>query len=126
MGLVSAKLTLSNPRLEDLRPLEVTALADSGAYFFCLPLHVAQELHLETLTDKEITTADGKRTVCPYVGPVRVNFEDRACYVGAVVLGNQVFLGAIPMEDMDLVILLLEQRVAPNPLRPQFAGTTIQ
>ena len=125
MGLVSAKLTLSNPRLEDLRPLEVTALADSGSNFLCLPLHIAQELRLETLMDKEITTADGKRAVCPYVGPVRVTFENRGCYVGAVILGNQVLLGAIPMEDMDLVILLLEQRVAPNPLRPQFAGTSI-
>ena len=125
MGLVSTKLTLSNPRLEELRPLEVTALADSGAYFLCLPEEVANELRLESDSEKEVTTADGKRQTCRYVGPVRVAFENRSCYVGGVVLGNQVLLGAIPMEDMDLVVLLLEQRVAPNPLRPQFAGTTI-
>ncbi len=71
--------------------------------------------------DKEVTTADGKRTFCPYVGPVRIHFENRGCYVGAIVLGDQVLLGAIPMEDMDLVVLPLERRVAVNPLNPNFA-----
>ena len=126
MGLVSAKLILSNPRREEVRPMEVTALADSGAFFLCLPEEIAAELRLESDSEKEVTTADGRRQVCRYVGPVRVAFGDRSCYVGAVVLGNQVLLGAIPMEDMDLVVMPLEQRVAPNPLRPQFAGTTIQ
>ena len=44
------------------------------------------------------------------------------CYVGAIVLGDEVLLGAIPMEDMDLVVLPLERRVAVNPLNPNFAA----
>ena len=31
-------------------------------------------------------------------------------------------LGAIPMEDMDLVVLPLERRIAVNPLNPNFAA----
>ena len=60
--------------------------------------------------------------MCRYVGPVRIRFENRSCYVGAIVLGEQVLLGAIPMEDMDLVVLPLERRIAVNPLHPHFAA----
>ena len=31
-------------------------------------------------------------------------FEKRFCYVGAPVLGDEVLLGAVPMDDMDLVV----------------------
>ena len=71
---------------------------------------------------REVTAADGKRTVCPDVGPIQIRFENRSCFVGAVVLGGQVLSGAIPMEDMDLVVLPLERRVAVNLLHPHFAG----
>ena len=53
---------------------------------------------------------------------MRVAFENRSCYVGAIVMGDQVLLGAIPMEDMDLVVLPLERRIAVNPLHPNHAA----
>ena len=122
MGLASAIITLSNPRLDDLRPVGLEALADSGATFLCIPQYVADQLRLERTLTKEVTTADGKRTICPYVGLIHVHFDNRDCYVGAIVLGGQVLLGAIPMEDMDLVVLPLERRIAINPLNPNFAA----
>lgn len=125
MGPATGKITIANPRLETLRPLEVEALADTGAVFLCIPQHVANQLQLQKLMDKEVTTADGKRALCPYVGPVQVRFDNRGCFVGAVVLGDQVLLGAIPMEDMDLV-LPLERRIAVNPLNPNFAAGLIK
>lgn len=42
----------------------------------------------------------------------------RECVTGALVLGNQVLLGAIPMEDMDLLIEPSRLRVSVNPLSP--------
>jgi hypothetical protein len=48
--------------------------------------------------------ADGSRLSVAYVGPIRVRFDDRFCFVGAFVMGNEVLLGAVPMEDMDLVV----------------------
>ena len=126
MGLASARITLSNPRLDSLRPVEVEALADTGAVLLCIPEHVATQLRLEVLMDKEVTTTDGKRTLCPYVGPIRIRFENRGCYVGAIILGDQVLLGAIPIEDMDLVVLPLERRVAVNPLNPNFAAGLVK
>lgn len=122
MGLATAKIILDNPRLESLKPIETPALADTGALFLCLPDHVAAQLQLMETSKKEITTADGRRQLCPYVGPVHVRFENRECYVGAVVLGDEVLLGAVPMEDMDLVIIPSERRVAVNPQNPNFAA----
>ncbi len=126
MGFASAVITLANPRRDDLKPVDVEALADSGAVFLCIPQHVANQLELETLMDKEVTTADGNRTLCPYVGPVQIRFDNRGCYVGAIVLGDEVLLGAIPMEDMDLVVMPLERRVVVNPLNPNFAAGKVK
>lgn len=122
MGRVSAKLLLDNPRLDSLQPMEVQALVDSGALFLCIPEHVANQLELKATSQKEITTADGKRQLCPYVGPVHVRFGNRECYVGAVVLGDEVLLGAVPMEDLDLVVTPSERGVIANPLNPNFAA----
>ncbi len=122
MGLATAKLLLDNPRFDSMEPVEVEALADTGALFLCIPDHVANQLRLTETSKKEITTADGKRQLCPYVGPVHVRFGNRECYVGAVVLGDQVLLGAVPMEDLDLVVVPSDRRVIPNPLNPNFAA----
>ena len=126
MGLASANITLANPCPAALKPLQVEALADSGAVFLCIPEHISNQLQLEVDSEKEVTTADGVRQMCRYVGPVHIRFENRSCYVGAVVIGDQVLLGAIPMEDMDLVVLPLERRVAVNPLNPNFAAGLVK
>jgi hypothetical protein len=42
--------------------------------------------------------------------------------MGAIVMGDEVLLGAIPMEDMDLVVLRQHRRVDVNPLNPNFAA----
>jgi hypothetical protein len=50
-----------------------------------------------------------------------ISFANRQCYAGAMVLGDEASLGAIPMEDMDLVVLPGAQRVAVNPANPNIA-----
>ena len=115
-------LTLKNPRNPDSLPVEVQALPDTGAVFLIIPEHIRLQLGLEELTQKEITLADGSRQMVPYVGPVETRFKNRAAYVGAIVMGDEVLLGAIPMEDMDLVVIPLQRRVDVNPLNPNFAA----
>jgi clan AA aspartic protease len=127
MGLSPAKIALDNPRLPNLQPVEVEALADTGAVFLCIPEHVATQLQLQETSKKEVTVADGRRRqLLPYVGPIHIRFQNRECYVGAVVLGDEVLLGAVPMEDMDLVVIPSERRVAVNPLNPNFAAGLVK
>ena len=122
MGIARAKIRLENPKRADLKVVEADASVDTGSLFLCLPQALRLELQLQETSKKEVTTADGKRCLCPYVGPVRIQFENRECYVGAVVLGNEVLLGAVPMEDMDLVVIPSARKVVPNPLHPDFAA----
>ena len=122
VGLTYAMLILRNPRREDIPPLKVKALADTGAMFLIIPERIRQRLELEQLLEKDVTLADGSRRMLPYVGPIETRFKNRAAFVGAIVMGDEVLLGAIPMEDMDLVVIPLERRVDINPKHPHVAA----
>lgn len=122
MGLVYAMLTLKNPRNEAVQPMVTEALVDTGSVYLVIPEHVRLQLSLEQQGSKEVTLADGTRRPVPYVGPVELHFKNRTAYTGAIVMGDEVLLGAIPMEDMDLVVLPHERRVDINPLNPNFAA----
>ena len=59
MGIVYSKITLRNPRLPRIEPIEVNALADSGAVFLCIPEALRSRLELEQVSDQTVTIADG-------------------------------------------------------------------
>ena len=121
MGLANGNIQLRNARIPGLEPVEVEALADSGAVHLCIPEHVRLQLKLDSLDSKEATLADGSKRLVPYVGPLEIRFKNRIGFVGALVMGDQVLLGAIPMEDMDLVIVPKERRPDVNPASPNIA-----
>jgi clan AA aspartic protease len=118
---VTAKLQLSNPRDPALAPVEVDALADTGSVFLCIPEHVRLQLGLEVLEHRVVKLADGSRVSYPYAGPIVLRFKNRTGFVGALVLGDEVLLGAIPMEEMDLVVNPRDRSVDVNPESPNIA-----
>lgn len=126
MGLIYASLELRNPKLPSLQPLQVRSLADTGALHLCIPSHVALQLKLEELQKREIVTADGQKMVCPYVGPIEVSYNGRSCFTGAIVLGDEVLLGAVPMEDMDLVLQPAKRTVIANPESPNIPLSVVK
>jgi clan AA aspartic protease len=126
MGHIFADIVLSNPRKPELRGVTVKALADTGALMLCLPEHLVIQLELEAETTREITVADGRCMRVPYVGPIKVAFENRICFVGALVLGDEVLLGAVPMEDLDLVLSPSLQRVTVNPASPNIPHARVK
>jgi len=126
MGLVHAHISLRNPRQPELKPLEVRALVDTGSMHLCVPEHVVVQLKLEAVYEREVTTADGSKKRCPYVGPIEVQFDGRACFTGALVLGDEVLLGAVPMEDMDLVISPSTHAVVVNPQSPNIPSSIVK
>ena len=119
--MIRGTFQLLNPLCQELAPLEVSALADTGAVHLCIPEHVALQLQLQELEKREVVLADGHRRTVPYMGPVEVRFRNRRCFTGAMVLGNEVLLGAIPMEDMDLVLQPQLQSIDVNPESPNIA-----
>ena len=124
MGLVYTNITLSNPVNAQLKPIEANSLVDTGAVHLCIPEHIALQLQLKELEKREVTIADGSKKLCSYVGPVKLQFQNRSCFTGALVSGNAVLLGAIPMEDMDLVVQPALLKVTTNPANPNFPSST--
>src|ERR1700756_1936856 len=123
MGVFKSEITLRNPVLPDLKSVKVSALVDTGALHLCLPEHIVLQLELKELEKREVTLADGRKKLAPYVGPLEVTFEKRHCFVGAMVLGDEPLLGAIPLEDMDLIIDSARRRLTVNPENPNIPGS---
>jgi clan AA aspartic protease len=89
----------------------------------CIPEHVAIQLELVESEKREVTLADGSKRLLPYVGPIELHFGNRRCYVGAMVLGDEVLLGAIPVEDMDLIVRPMTREVLVNPSSPNIPSS---
>lgn len=115
MGLVYAEITLTN--IEDLglfrkgdvkedavRRITVNSLVDSGAYMMVIPGHIKLQLGLEVIDKREVDFADSSKRVCDIAKPIEIRFANRMAVINAFVLGNEVLLGAIPMEELDIVI----------------------
>jgi len=123
VGLVSAKIILKNPRDKKLKPLEGMALVDSGAVHLVIPENIRIQLKLEEIDKKEVTLADGSKKLVPYVEPIEIRFKNRLGFAGALVMGDQILLGAIPLKDMDLVIIPSKRILDVNPESPNIASS---
>ena len=111
MGHVFADIELSNPRRPDLAPVRISALADTGSLMLCI---------------RDVTVADGRAARVPYVGPIQIRFANRTCFVGALVLGDEPLFGAIPMEDLDLVVAPGARTVTVNPASPNYPQARVK
>jgi len=118
MGIIYQHIRLANFGRDDIEEIDANALVDSGAAELCIPQHIANQLRLKQLEEREVRIANGDRMLVPYVGGVRVEVFGRQTVTSAVVIGDQVLLGAIPMEAMDLVIHPRSLTLMPNPDSP--------
>ena len=129
MGLIYAELTLRNSvdagllkrgmlKEEEVRHTTVESLVDSGAMNLVIPSHIAIQLGLDHVDFIEVELANSKTEKVEKVGPVEIRFANRITNVDAVVLGDEVLLGAIPMQDMDVVIDPRRERLIVNPENP--------
>ena len=121
MGLIHTELELSNPAEAGLSPMRVTALVDSGANYMCVPEDVVSQLRLSKLGERVVEIADGSVHTVDYVGPIIIRFENRVASTGAMAMGDEVLLGAIPMQDLDVVLNLQDETIEVNPRSPNIA-----
>lgn len=82
-------------------------------------------LQLEAIDRKEVSSANGSKKMVPYAGPIELHFKNRVGFSGALVMGDQVLLGAIPMEDMDLVVIPKTRTLDLNPESPNIATSIV-
>ncbi len=108
---------------EKIKQVTIKALVDSGAYMLCINENIKTQLDLPLIEKQFSRMADETLLELEVVGPVEIRFENRSTTVRAIVLpGNsEVLLGAIPMEDMDVLIDPKRQKLVVNPEHPYVA-----
>ncbi len=131
MGLVYATIELINAgdislyegnfiKESQIRKLHTNALVDWGAVMLAINETIKTQLGLKVRESRSAQLADGTIVSLDVVGPVEVRFQNRFSVCNAMVLpGNQeVLLGAIPMEEMDVLIHPNSQQLIVNPEHP--------
>ena len=113
---------------ENVKKITVNALVDSGAYMLAINESIKLQLDLPKLEEQIAELADGSQLKLEIVGPVEVRFENRSTTCRAMVLSGdtEVLLGAIPVEDMDVLIDPRQQRLIVNPASPYFAKKSLK
>jgi clan AA aspartic protease len=101
-----------------VRQATVTALIDTGAVRCCLPLQLAEQLGLGVSGRTVATYADGRNETVEVTEPVRVEIAGRSTVQFALVLGDEVLIGQLVLEDTDLWADCKNRRLAPNPAPP--------
>jgi clan AA aspartic protease len=91
---------------KDVRQCTVRALVDTGAGPLVINEAVRQQLGLAIKGLRGAYLADGVRQACRVTEPVEIHWKNRETACPALLLpgAEEVLLGAIPLEDMDLVV----------------------
>ena len=134
MGLVQATLELINSwELENVRRglmdqdevkrMQVDMLVDTGSVYMCINETVREQLNLSVIDKRKGQFADGRIVEYDVVGPIEVRFKNRKCIASAMVLpgDSECLLGAIPLEDMDIMVNPYRRELIVNPEHPNYA-----
>ncbi|HEV8426391.1 MAG TPA: aspartyl protease family protein [Pyrinomonadaceae bacterium] len=139
MGLVYAEIEISN--LEDLilnrhgilpeseiRLVKTKALVDCGALDLVINEEARQRLDLPSQGKRAVKLADETIRYFDMVGPVEVRFESRTTIVNALVIPqtDEILLGAIPMEGLDVFIDPARERLVVNPESPDIPMSKVK
>ena len=126
MGLVHTEITLKN--IEDIfkakdglitndevRQTKVTAMVDTGAATLVINEKIRLELGLRIEGERQATLANNAKETVKIAEPVRVHWKNRDTVCRPLVISGdgEILLGAIPLEDMDLVV---------DPVRQELTG----
>jgi clan AA aspartic protease len=139
MGLVYAKIQLINgedlavshrgylPESE-IRSVTSRALVDTGALDLVINEEIQEQLKLPVLHQRTIWLADETQREVDMVGPVEVRFENRSTIVKAIVLpgAEEVLLGAIPLEGLDVFIDPVQEKLVVNPKSPNIPTSKVK
>ncbi len=134
MGIVYADIELTNTvdlenarrniiGEDEVRSLHLNMLVDSGAYMMAINETIQSQLELAFIEKRKVQMADSRVVEYDVAGPVNVKFANRKTTCSAFVLtgDSEPLLGAIPMEEMDVLIHPLRQELIVNPEHPNYA-----
>ena len=134
MGIAYAEIELINSDdlalvrrkiidVDDVRRIHVNMMADTGAYMMAINDTIQSQLDLPFIERRKVKVADSRVVEYDVVGPVDVRFANRKATCTAFVLpgDSEPLLGAIPMEEMDVLVHPQRQQLIVNPEHPDYA-----
>lgn len=139
MGLVYAEIELINAGdlelarryfigEDEIKRMWVIGLVDTGSYMLCINESIQAQMQFPVMEKRIGQMANGDRIECDVVSQVEVRFKNRRTICNAMILpgDSEVLIGAIPLEDMNVLIHRnveppLRQELIVNPDHPYFA-----
>jgi clan AA aspartic protease len=108
---------------DEIKRMNINILVDTGAYNLCINETIQEQLDLPFLEKRKGQLANGSIEEYDLVGPIVLKFKNRQTVCNALVLKgeNEPLLGAIPLEDLDVIIHPLSQQLMVNPDHPNYA-----
>jgi clan AA aspartic protease len=138
MGMVYAEIELINGDdlafmrrnvigEDEVKRMNISALVDTGSIMLCINENIQEYLKFPVVETKRVQLANGQIVECLVVTNVEIRFKNRATTCRAIVLpdDSEPLLGAIPLEDMDVLIHPQTQQLIVNPDYPDLALTRI-
>ncbi|MCL2809639.1 MAG: aspartyl protease family protein [Treponema sp.] len=117
MSIVHTEITLKNAgdlmavrrgliKEQEIRQVTVNSIVDTGAWTLVINEATREKLGLDIVGTETGTLADGSPGDFDLAGPVEVRWKNRRTTCEALVLpdADDILLGAIPLEAMDLTI----------------------
>lgn len=101
---------------EQVRQEHVRGVVDSGATRLVIPEALAQRLGLKTAGTARVRYADGRSADRPIARRIHLTYGDRSSVFNAIVepQRHSALIGAIVLEDLDLVVDCTGQRLVPR------------
>lgn len=108
---------------DEVRRIHINLLVDTGAYMLTINENIQSILGLPTIEIRSTQLANGNWVKLPVVGPIEVRFANRRATCNAYVLpgDSEALLGAIPLEELDVIIHPQRQELIVNPEHPDGA-----
>jgi len=116
MGIVHAEITLKNAldvgnfkrniiKEPEIRQTVIKAVVDTGAMTLVINEQLRLQLGLDIVGSRQATLANNTKETVQIAEPVEVHWKNRSmtCQPWVVVAGR-ILLGAIPLENMDLIV----------------------
>jgi len=134
MGMVYAEVELINGEdlsdarrfrigEEEIKRMSVNILVDTGSYMLAINESIQEQLQVPFFEKRTMQLADNRIREYDVVSPIELRFKNRRVVCSAVVLPGDAepLLGAIPLEEMDVLIHPTRQELIINPDHPYLA-----
>ena len=111
-----------------IRRMEIIMLVDTGAVLNLLPQDAVEELGLKSLGKVVVTYADDRKEELQKAGPLNISAGNRTahtvCLVGPPTC--EPLLGQTVLEELDLLVDSVQQKLVPRPESPYLPMVTLK